>query len=174
VTAAPSFEASPDAAPIEQRIRDRWFRRAAITSLCLIIIIGLLGGFGTRTAIASSEAGGYRLAVTYPTITRPGLPIRWEIAVEHTGGFDGRIQLATTFDYLHLFDISNTEPDAAKATASADDVIYTFNSPEGETFRVSMDGNTEPGLHEVPPATTTLFIGGERVVSVTYATRVVP
>ncbi|MEA2579953.1 MAG: hypothetical protein QOE83_845 [Actinomycetota bacterium] len=169
-----SIGVAPDAAPIKQRVRDRWGRRLALATLCLVILSSLLGTFGARTAVASTEVGGYRLEVTYPATTRPGLPIRWEIAVEHPGGFQGRIQLATTFDYLHLFDISNTEPDAAKATATADDVVYTFASPEGDTFQVSMDGNTEPGLHEVPPATTTLLVGGEPVASVTYATRVVP
>jgi hypothetical protein len=170
----PAIAVAPEAAPVARRIRDRWIRRSAIASLCLVLVLALLGTLGARTATVSTQAGGYRLDVTYPAITRPGLPIRWEIAVEHPGGFQGPIQLATTFNYLHLFDISNTEPDAAKATASSDAVIYTFAAPEGDTFQVSMDGNTEPGFHEVPPATTTLMVDGTSIASVTYATRVVP
>jgi hypothetical protein len=34
-----------------------------------------------------------------------------------------------------------------------------------------MDGNAEPGFHELPAATTTLIVDGQPVVSVTYATK---
>jgi hypothetical protein len=130
--------------------------------------------FGSRTDQATAEASGYRLTVTYPSITRPGLPIRWEFQVDHVGGFDGPIRLATTFDYLHLFDISNIEPDAQQATATLRDVIYVFRPPAGDTFRASLDGNTEPNPHEVPPATTSVLVGGKAVVSVDYRVVVVP
>jgi hypothetical protein len=53
-------------------------------------------------------------------------------------------------------------------------VIYVFDPPPGDGFRVSMDGNAEPGFHELPVATTTLIVDGRPVVSVTYATKVVP
>jgi hypothetical protein len=53
-------------------------------------------------------------------------------------------------------------------------VIYEFEPPGGDTFRVSMDGNTEPGFHELPEAATTLYVDGEPVVAVTYSTKVVP
>jgi hypothetical protein len=107
-------------------------------------------------------------------VTRPGLPIRWEFEVTHEDGFDQPIRLATTFDYLHLFDISNLEPDAASSTGTDTEVIYVFDPPPGDGFRVSMDGNAEPGFHELPVATTTLIVDGRPVVSVTYATKVVP
>jgi hypothetical protein len=164
----------PERVPIRQIRRARLGRRVIIALLVLFLTAGALEAFGSRTDEATAEASGYRLTVVYPSITRPGLPIRWEFEVEHAGGFDGPIRLATTFDYLHLFDISNLEPDAASATASGGDVIYEFDPPDGDAFRASLDGNTEPGFHELPGATTTLYVDGRPVVAVTYSTKVVP
>lgn len=143
--------------------------------LVLFLLLGALEVFGawTRTATATG-ADGVTLSVTYPAITRPGLPIRWEFSVTRPGGFDGPITFRTTFDYLHLFDISNFEPDAQSATASGDYLSYTFAPPGGDTLRVAMDGNTEPGFHELPPVTTIVSIDGADAASVTYRTVVVP
>ena len=71
-------------------------------------------------------------------------------------------------------DISNLEPDARSAAATGEDMAYTFDPPSGDTLRVAMDGNTEPGFHELPPVTTTVSIDGADAVSVTYRTIVVP
>jgi hypothetical protein len=66
------------------------------------------------------------------------------------------------------------EPDASSATATGGELIYRFAPPSGDVLRVSMDGNTEPGEHELPPVTSSVLVGGSRVVSVSYQTRVVP
>jgi hypothetical protein len=175
-TAEPSGRFSTEPRPIElSRLRrDRTLRRGAIALLSVFLFVGLSGSLGAHTSVASAETEGYILTVTYPLVTRPGLPIRWEIQVQHPGGFSEPLRLATTFDYLHLFDISNLEPDASSATATRDQVIYVFDPPPGDTFRVSMDGNTEPDIHELPEAATGLVVGGRTVVQVTYSTRVVP
>jgi hypothetical protein len=154
--------------------RQRAWRRALLTVLALFVLAGVLSVLGSRTDVVSATASGVTLTVTYPSITRPGLPIRWEIEVVRPGGFDGPIEIHTTFDYLHLFDISNLEPDATSSTGSASDVVYTFDPPAGDDFRVSMDGNTEPGFHELPHATTSVVSNGTPLVSVSYTTVVVP
>ena len=165
----------PDPTNPKQLQRQRLERRAMLGLLVVFLVLGALEVFGawTRTATATG-ADGVTLSVTYPASTRPGLPIRWEFTVTRPGGFDGPITLRTTFDYIHLFDISNTEPDAQSATGSADYLSYTFEPPGGDTLRVAMDGNTEPGFHEVPPATTIVSIDGADAASVTYRTVVVP
>jgi hypothetical protein len=140
----------------------------------LFLVAGVFGFLGPRTDVATATAGGYTLSVTYPAITRPGLPVRWEFAVTHAGGFDGPVRIATSFDSLHLFDISNIEPDAREATGSAGDIVYAWDPPAGDTFRASMDGNTEPNAHEVPTVTTSVFVNGASVVSLQYRMVVVP
>src|SRR4051812_39301829 len=170
----PKNETEPDPVPAERLARARLGRRFMIGALLVFLAAGALDTFGSRTTEVTAEAGGYTLLVTYPSVTRPGLPIRWEIEVQHAGGFSEPVRLATTFDYLHLFDISNLEPDAISSTATTSQVIYAFDPPPGDTFRVSMDGNTEPDLHEVSDVTTGLVVNGRTVVQVVYSTKVVP
>jgi hypothetical protein len=168
------FSTAPEPVELSRLRRDRAWRRVAIAFLTVFMLAGLSSLLGAHTSVASASAGGYTMTVTYPAVTRPGLPIRWEIEVQHPGGFTEPVRLATTFDYLHLFDISNLEPDASSSTATADQVIYVFDAPPGDTFRVSMDGNTEPDLHQLPETATGLVVNGRTVVRVIYATRVVP
>src|SRR5437867_10085512 len=144
--------------PAERLRRDRLLRRITVGFLCLILLAGALGFLGPRTAVATASGGGYTLSVTYPQVTRPGLPIRWEYTVTHAGGFSEPVRIATTFDAVHLFDISNIEPNARQATSTSDEVIYVFDPPAGDTFRVSFDANTEPNLHEVPAVTTSVLV----------------
>jgi hypothetical protein len=171
---ATDLRTDPGDVSLDELRRERLGRRIVLGVLVVFLAAGSLEVFGSKTDQATATAAGFTLTVTYPSVTRPGLPIRWEFDVTHPGGFDQPIRLATTFDYLHLFDISNLEPDAASSTGSGTEVIYVFDPPPGDDFRVSMDGNAEPGFHELPSATTTLLVGDQPVVSVTYATRVVP
>jgi hypothetical protein len=165
----------PEPATPEQLRHQRLERRIMLGVLVAFLVLGALEVFGawTRTVTATG-ADGVTLSVAYPAVTRPGLPIRWEYTVTRPGGFDGPITLRTTFDYIHLFDISNVEPDAQSATGSGDYMSYTFAPPSGDTLRVSMDGNTEPGFHELPPVTTIVSLDGADAASVTYRTVVVP
>jgi len=164
----------PQPVELSRLRRDRASRRGVIALLTVFLLVGLTSSLGAHTSVATANSEGYTLTITYPSVTRPGLPIRWEIQVQHPGGFSEPLRLATTFNYLHLFDISNLEPDASGSTATGDQVIYVFDRPPGDTFRVSMDGNTEPDVHELPAAATSLVVGGRTVVQVTYSTRVVP
>jgi hypothetical protein len=107
--------------------------------LVVFLAAGAFEVFGSKTDRTSATAAGYTLTVTYPSVTRPGLPIRWEFEVTHPGGFDQPIRLATTFDYLHLFDTSNLEPEPVSSTGSDTEVIYVFDPPPGDDFRVSID-----------------------------------
>jgi hypothetical protein len=165
---------APEQVPVARFERGRAIRRIAIGFLCLVLLVALSSYLGSQTATASATGGGYTLTVTYPRITRPGLPIRWEYTVTHPGGFDGPVRLATTFDAIHLFDVSNFEPEPSTSTATADELIYAFDPPPADTFRVSMDGNTEPGMNELGDVTTSVLVDGSPVVSVTYHVVVIP
>jgi hypothetical protein len=149
-------------------------RRVGVAGLLLLLTVGALGYLGSRTSVAVADANGYELRVTYPAVTRPGLPVRWEIEVDHAGGFSDPIRIAFSFAYIHLFDISNTEPDATSATATGVDLVYVFDPPPGSTFRVSMDGNAEPSEHAPFTTTTSVLVGDSPVVSVDYRTVMVP
>ncbi len=172
---APHAPTDPEPTTPKKLRRQRLERRIMLAVLVLFLVLGAFEVFGSWTRTMTSSANGVTLSVTYPAVTRPGLPIRWEFTLTRPDGFDGPVIFRTSFDYLHLFDISNIEPDARSATASGEDMAYAFDPPpDGDTLRVSMDGNTEPGFHELPPVTTTVSIDGADAVSVTYRTIVVP
>jgi hypothetical protein len=172
---APRRPTEPEHVPLARFERARTIRRVAIGFLCVVLLVALGSLLGSQTATATSTGSdGYTLSVTYPRITRPGLPIRWEFTVTHPGGFDGPVHISTTFDALHLFDVSNLEPDASSSTATADELIYSFEPPSGDTLRVSMDGNAEPGINEFGPVTTSVLVDGNPAVSVTYRMVVIP
>jgi hypothetical protein len=154
--------------------RARAGRRATIALLALFLLAGLGGILGPKTSTQTVRGSGYTVVVTYPAVTRPGLPVRWEYSITHPGGFDGPVSLAITFDYLHLFDLTNIEPEATDATASGDEIVYRFAPPDGDVLRVSMDATTETGFHEVPQTTTRVIVGGSVVATVRFSTKVVP
>jgi hypothetical protein len=149
-------------------------RRIVLILLAVFLALGLAGVFGPRTSTATASAGGYRLQVTYPSVTRPGLPIRWELLLTHPGGFGDKVRIATTFDYFHLFDVTGIDPEISSSTSDGSVIVFEFDPPDGDTFRVQFDAAVEPGVHELPKATTSVLVGGRPAVQVTYSTRVVP
>jgi hypothetical protein len=154
--------------------RARAVRRAILAALALFALVGASGFLGPKTAVATASRSGYTVVATYPAVTRPGLPVRWEYTIRHPGGFDGPITLAITFDYLHLFDLTNIEPEPASASSSGGDIAYRFDPPTGDELRVSMDAAAESGFHEVPNTTTRVIVNGSTVVRVDFSTKVVP
>jgi len=173
-TSATRTPTDPGDRPPAKLRRDRVGRRVLVALLVAFVAVGAVDLLGSRTSVVSATGNGYTLTVTYPSITRPGLPVRWEFEVRHPGGFDAPVSIATTFDYLHLFDVSNLEPEPASSTATGGQLVYRFDPPPGAAFRVAMDGNTESGEHELPSVTSSVLVGGRPVVSVSYRTRVVP
>jgi hypothetical protein len=132
------------------------------------------GSLGARTDAVSAAGGGYRLTVFYPSITRPGLAIRWIAVVERSGGFDHPIQLATTSTYFNLFDFNNLDPTPAELTTTGVLSMWTFDPPSGEVMRITMDARLEPARQHGSKATTSVMIGGLTEVSVNYQTKVMP
>jgi hypothetical protein len=164
----------PERVPKKKLARARAGRRAIIAVLALFLLAGVSGFLGPKTTTTTAHGSGYTVVVTYPAVTRPGLPIRWEYTVRHAGGFDAPVSLATTFDYLHLFDLTNIEPDPTSASSSGGEIVYRFEAPTGDELRISMDATAESGFHEVPSTTTRVIVNGSTVVSVTFSTKVVP
>ncbi len=164
----------PERVPKNKLARARAARRVIIAALALFALAGVSGFLGPKTAVATASRSGYTVVATYPAATRPGLPVRWEYTIRHPGGFDGPVSLAITFDYLHLFDLTNIEPEPTSASSSGGDVVYRFDPPTGDELRVSMDAAAESGFHEVPNTTTRVIVNGSTVVSVDFSTKVVP
>jgi hypothetical protein len=142
--------------------------------LTAFAVAGVSGFLGPKTSVVTTRGSGYTLAVTYPQVTRPGLPVRWEYTISHPGGFDGPVSLQTTFDYLHLFDLTNIEPEPIGASSTGGLILYRFSPPPGDVLRISMDAAAESGFHEPSETHTRVLVGGRAVLSVSFSTRVVP
>jgi hypothetical protein len=142
--------------------------------LALLVLASLSTLVGPRTARVSASAGGYRLSVTFPAMSRPGLAIRWIAEVDHPGGFQSPVVLATDSGYFNLFDFNNLDPTPDSTTTEAARSIWTFTAPPGDVFRVTMDGRVEPAQQLGKSTTTTLQIQGGPPISVHYTTSLSP
>jgi hypothetical protein len=169
-----SIQTAPRSYPQKRIRRARSERRIVLVLLAVFLALGLAGVFGPRTSTVTANGGGYRLTVTYPAVTRPGLPVRWEVLVTHAGGFPDRLRIGTTFDYFHLFDVTGIEPDATSSTSDGGNMVFEFDPPPGDTLRIQFDASVEPSVHELPSATTSVLVGDRPVVQVSYSTRVMP
>jgi hypothetical protein len=154
--------------------RSRNLRRIMLVILAALITLGATSLLGAKTASVSATAGGYRLTVFYPSITRPGLAIRWIVIVQKSGGFDGPFDLATTSTYFNLFDFNNLDPTPSTLATTGTLSIWTFEPPTGEVMRITMDARVEPARQHGSKATTSVLVDGITEVSVNYQTRVMP
>jgi hypothetical protein len=149
-------------------------RRVGIGVLALFLGLGAINVFGVRSDRVSASGGGFDLTVTYAAMSRPGLATPWEVEVRNQGGFDGPVTIATTGEYLDMFDENGLDPDPSSSTATADLVIWEFEPPDGETLTVSFDARLEPAVQVGRTGETSVLVDGKSVVRVGYTTRVMP
>jgi hypothetical protein len=146
----------------------------ATVCFAVIVVVALSGLLGVRTRTTWTRLGdGTTIEVRYGWITRPGLATPWSITVHRAGGFDGQIVVRTTNSYFELFDENGLDPDPASATQDADELIWAFEPPSGDTFTLSFDARIEPGAQWGRDATTVVEVDGARG-AVSYRTWVMP
>jgi hypothetical protein len=165
----------PEDVPLGELSRARRYRRIGLVALGIVVSAGLLNLLGVRRDVASAEGDGYRLAVRYTSVTRPGLASTWEVEVRHQGGFDGPITLTTNADYFDRFDFNQFYPEPASTASRGEVVLLTFEGMEGERFVVRFDGRATPTFaFDLAEASTGLEIDGRQVARVDYTTVVMP
>lgn len=144
------------------------------TTFTVVVVLALSGLLGVRSATTSTEmADGTAVEVHYGRITRPGLATPWAVTVHRAGGFSGPIVVRSTSAYFDLFDENALDPDAAAATQDGEMIIWEFDPPPGDTFRVSFDARIEPGAQWGRGATTEVEVDGD-VATLSYYTWVLP
>lgn len=160
--------------PLERHRRARTFRRICIVAITAVVLLGLSGTLGVRTGSVTDSADGWDLTVRYGRVTRPALATVWEIEVSKEGGFPGPVELATTADYLDLFDENGLSPEPSSEVVDGDMIVWEFDPPEGDTLIISYDARVEPGVQWGKKARTELRLDGELVTAVDYTTTVLP
>jgi hypothetical protein len=124
---------------------ERWWMRAGLLVMFLVVLAGATGLLGTRTATTRTTAGDKVLMLTYPAISRSGQPSPLDIRVISAGGFDGPIRIALCDDLFDHLDFQNWYPNPSKETGDATRLVYEFDPPDGDTFEVSLDARSAPG-----------------------------
>jgi hypothetical protein len=164
----------PGPPPLQSVRARRWTGAAVAAAFTVVVVLALSGLFGVRTATTTTEmADGTEVEVEYGRITRPALATVWAVTVRRPGGFTGPIVVRSTSAYFDLFDENALDPDPAAATQDGEMVIWEFDPPPGDTFRVSFDARIEPGAQWGRGATTEVEIDGD-VASLDYYTWVLP
>jgi hypothetical protein len=171
---ASSTSTLPRDAGLHHARRDRRISAALIVCFALVVVLALVGLLGVESATTTTRlADGTEVELHYARITRPGLASPWAVTVRRPGGFDGPIIVRSTSAYFDLFDENGLDPDAAAATQDGEMVIWEFDPPPGETFRLSFDARIEPGAQWGRDATTEIEVDGD-VATLTYRTWVLP
>jgi hypothetical protein len=165
---------APEEPNLVRSRRARVARRLFMVVLFGVLALGLMGRLGVHSRATTVRGGGYELTVTYGQMTRGGLATPWSLEVHHPGGFDGPVTISTNSRYLDLFDENGFDPQPAKATATADEVIWEFEPPDGDTLGVSLDARLEPGAHWGRTGQTSVLVDGKPVVTARYKTWVLP
>lgn len=124
---------------------ERWWVRAGLLLMVVVVVAGATGLLGTRTATTRATAGEKVITVTYPAISRSGQPSPLHVRVTSVGGFDGPVRIGLCDDLFDHFDFQNWYPNPSKETGDTDRLVYEFDPPAGETFEVSLDARSAPG-----------------------------
>ena len=125
--------------------RARNWRRVGLAALGLVVGLALTGLLGVRSAtVVERTADGYELRVRHPQVTRAGVAVPFHVTVVHRGGFEGPVTLSVSAALFERFDFQNFYPNPSSETATGDRLVYEFDPPPGDTFRLSLDARTAP------------------------------
>jgi len=139
------------------------------------LLLGATGVFGVRTGRVAAAAGGYRLSVVYPRVTRPGHAVPLVVEVRKVGGFgDEPIVVAMRAGYFALFDENGILPGPSAETADRHRVIWEFDPPPGDVLRVRFDTRTGPNRQLGERGNAAVLVDDQPVVSVSFRTWVMP
>ena len=150
------------------------------TSVLLVLaVLAVLdvpfGVFGVDTGtVADRAATGEALTVEYTAVTRPALASPFTVEVESPGGFDGPIVIAVSRPWIEVWDENGLYPSPDGETGDPDWVVYEFEPPDGDTFRVFYDARLEPARQESVAGVVELRRDDEAIASVRFETKVRP
>jgi hypothetical protein len=170
-----------DEGPVRLRNRRITYVVAVVVFTCVVgsaVIdsfteIDVWGGESTDVAVASG--GGVELRVRYATVSRPALATPFDIFVRDEDGFDGPIHIAVAPAYVEMWDFQAWYPDPSESTATPDQIVYTFEPPDGTELRVFLDARIQPAEQSGRDGWVAVLDGdGARLARVDFSTRVLP
>jgi hypothetical protein len=152
-----------------------WVRRTTLTLLAAVVVVGLIGLLGVRSASVRAGTSAVQMTVRYPRVARAGLDVPFAITIKKPGGFDGDIVLMVSSEYLGLFDRNAITPQPASENSDGSNVFWRFDQPAGTAFAVSLDMQVQEGRHWGRSGTVTLLDESHRQIAhVSFTTRLAP
>jgi hypothetical protein len=151
-----------------------WSRRGFLALLLVVVLAGLAGLLGVRTATESADDAGWTLSLDHAITARAGLDVPWQVTVTREGGFGKEIELAVTGDYFDIYETQGFTPEPAEETRDGDTLFLTFTAPPGDTFVVSYDAYIQPASQVGRSGTVSVVDDGVRFASVDFDTTLLP
>lgn len=151
-----------------------WGRRGFLVAVLLLVVAGLGGYLGMRTATTSASADGYRLQLRYAHIARAGLDVPWELTITRSGGFDGPVVVEVTGSYFDIFESQGISPEPSQETTDGGWDRMTFDKPEGDTLTIDLDIYVQPASQQGRSGTARVLDHDTPAASVDFRTRLVP
>jgi hypothetical protein len=157
--------------------REKWLRNSTMLFVVSVVVLSALGILGVKASTATVDGSGYRMEVTYATVTRGGLATPFAINVSAQDGstLPDVVTIRVSSDYLALFDDNGMEPTPANSFNSETFTSWDFELPPGETIlEVVLDARLEPAVQWGKAATVELWVGGARRLSTEFQSWVMP
>lgn len=151
-----------------------WTRRAFLLALVVVLLLGLLGWLGVRSATRSAREEDWTVSLTYASVARAGLDVPWQAEVRHVGGFDGPVTLALDGDYLEIYETQAFHPQPSAEWRDGRTLYLQFEAPPGDTMVVSYDAYIQPAAQQGRAGTLSVMQDGSPVATVDFDTHLLP
>ena len=97
---------------------------------------------GTRTAVSAD--GKTTVTVRYPTVARAAMASPFDIVVQQAGGFNDKITVALSWDWLEMWDENAFYPTPSSSWGEANHLVMEFDPPDGDVLRIIYDARIQP------------------------------
>lgn len=125
--------------------RSLLWRRVGVVVLTLLVVGGLFGFFGDRLGVVEGDSGeSIHLTVTYPSVTRPGQDVAFEIEVSDPAGLDSEVTLAINPEYLGLYETQGWYPEPSDQSRDGEWLYMTFATEGRTTMVIGFDAYIQP------------------------------
>jgi hypothetical protein len=173
----PDYSTLPEDPTSGEYRQEKWLRLSTILFVVSVVVLGALGILGVKTSTAADDGNGYRMEVTYASVTRGGLatPFAIEVATEDGSALPEVVTVRISSEYLALFDDNGMEPTPVNSFNTGDTTSWEFEVPTGEsTLEVVLDARLEPAVQWGEPAVAELWIDDERRLTTAFRSWVLP
>ncbi|TQC49619.1 hypothetical protein EEB14_09255 [Rhodococcus sp. WS4] len=139
-----------------------------------VVLLGLAGFLGVRSATVSAWGGGYEHTLTYPRIARAGLDVPWELTVHKPGGFTEPVVVVVESDYFDMFETQGWTPEPLAETSDAQRTYMTVDPPPGDTLTLGFDAYIQPSSQRGTSGSVSVSEKGIDVATLDFTTWLVP